>query len=301
MKEKVTAFLGNLPKSGSEQFNKALELYRKSKNHSASQVRFLNEQGYSKERLEILLYELKKLHSITDLEVAKARNAKKAAFKQAIEPVPTPREELIAEFAKNIVAENLEERSEDELKAIVECFHELFEGEKPEDIDYKVAAAIIKDHFVKNADNQDLKAPVVLVPVNDIDKAPVDPVKETSEATQEASEASNESKAVTLENTNEVPSQKTLESSEATQNTLEATSPVDFGSDEYYQEKKAAAEKEKFLKQDLADFDVEAEKYNAIKSFAAVLSDYINEDPKDQKSETLKAFILDAKKKYLES
>ena len=37
----------------------------------------MNTLGYSEARLEILLYELKKLHQVTDLQVATARNAKK--------------------------------------------------------------------------------------------------------------------------------------------------------------------------------------------------------------------------------
>lgn len=68
MKQEVIKFLQNLPKEKYEQFNEAFELYRKSNNKNASVERILNASGFSERALENLLYDLQKLHGITDLE-----------------------------------------------------------------------------------------------------------------------------------------------------------------------------------------------------------------------------------------
>lgn len=68
MKQKVIKFLQNLPKEKYDQFNEAFELYRKSNNKNASVERVLNASGFSERALENLLYDLQKLHGITDLE-----------------------------------------------------------------------------------------------------------------------------------------------------------------------------------------------------------------------------------------
>ncbi|MGI0106729.1 hypothetical protein [Salinimicrobium sp. WS361] len=307
MKEKVTEFLGNLPKTGSEQFNKALELYRKSKNHTASNVRFMNEMGFSPERLEILLYELKKLHNITDLEVAKARRREKVVklehkndsnevfAKTVMEfEIEKESEELVEELAENIRAFFGVEKEDSGVpsKDLIQNFQEFLKKEK--EVNPSEFSQLLVDlkSSIADATQPDDSEEIGAA----LDAADAELTADINPGAQETSEATNDSKAVTLENTNEVPSPEPLPNSE--EDPVEhKMSPEEI--DE--QAKGAAAEKEKFLKQDLADFDVEAEKYNGIKSFAAVLSDYINEDPKDQKSETLKAFILDAKKKYLES
>ena len=68
MKKKVIQFFQNLPQEEYEQFNDAFQLYRDSpgKNHGVE--RQLNASGYSKRGLENLLYDLQKMHGITDLE-----------------------------------------------------------------------------------------------------------------------------------------------------------------------------------------------------------------------------------------
>ena len=81
MKLKVKEFLINVPRLPEDQFNKAFELYRKSSGKNLGTERFLNTAGYSKVNLENLLYDLKKLHNITDAEIRMAKAAPKKAEK----------------------------------------------------------------------------------------------------------------------------------------------------------------------------------------------------------------------------
>lgn len=68
MKQNVIKFLQNLPKEKYEQFNEAFELYRKSPGKNPSVERSVNAAGFSERSLENLLYDLQKLHGITDVE-----------------------------------------------------------------------------------------------------------------------------------------------------------------------------------------------------------------------------------------
>ena len=68
MKQKVIEFLQNLPKEKYDQFNEAFELYRKSPGKNLSVERSVNSAGFSERSLENLLYDLQKLHGITDVE-----------------------------------------------------------------------------------------------------------------------------------------------------------------------------------------------------------------------------------------
>lgn len=68
MKTKVIEFFQNLPKEKHEQFNEAFKLYRDSANKNVSVERSFNASGYSERTLENLLYDLQKLHEITDVE-----------------------------------------------------------------------------------------------------------------------------------------------------------------------------------------------------------------------------------------
>lgn len=76
MKKKVIQFFQNLPQEEYEQFNDAFQLYRDSpgKNHGVE--RQLNASGYSKRGLENLLYDLQKMHGITDLEKVESKMLK---------------------------------------------------------------------------------------------------------------------------------------------------------------------------------------------------------------------------------
>lgn len=69
MKKQVIKFLRNLPESKNMQFNEAFELYRKSEFANELMVRALNMAGFSNNALDNLLYDLKKLHEITDADV----------------------------------------------------------------------------------------------------------------------------------------------------------------------------------------------------------------------------------------
>lgn len=69
MKNKVLAFLKDLPKTPVEQFNKAFELFRKSSGANARMINSFNSQGFSQTRLESVLHELKKLHGISERDI----------------------------------------------------------------------------------------------------------------------------------------------------------------------------------------------------------------------------------------
>lgn len=68
MKNTVIEFFQNLPVEKYEQFNQAFELYRKSEGKSFVVERAVNASGFSERALENLLYDLQKLHGITDVE-----------------------------------------------------------------------------------------------------------------------------------------------------------------------------------------------------------------------------------------
>jgi hypothetical protein len=68
MKNTVIEFFQNLPKEKHEQFNEGFKLYRDSPNKNLSIERTLNAGGYSERALENLLYDLQKMHGITDVE-----------------------------------------------------------------------------------------------------------------------------------------------------------------------------------------------------------------------------------------
>lgn len=66
----VLLFLQELPQSKHEQFNKAYELYKQSPDKNLSVERNLNRIGYTDSGLENLLYDLQKMHGITDTDIA---------------------------------------------------------------------------------------------------------------------------------------------------------------------------------------------------------------------------------------
>lgn len=70
IKTLVLLFLQGLPESKHEQFNKAYELYKQSPDKNLSVERNLNRIGYTDSGLENLLYDLQKMHGITDTEIA---------------------------------------------------------------------------------------------------------------------------------------------------------------------------------------------------------------------------------------
>lgn len=321
MKENVIDFLGNTPKRGSEAFNKALELYRKSKGNSPEQVRYMNTTGYSPERLEILKYELKKLHSITDLEVAKAKRRSPLAPKGGNKEVSK-----VIVLVNDIIAFNPEKATEEETAKVAETIRiNLGIEENPIDGDEILVTdaefvGAIRDYFLQRlALGEDPKKSFDhLVQITEeskkevsddskklLDEFELEIKKELEQHLSAPGDLVDENGKVIIpsgnQETSEATQSDTSETAVNTENEASEATSVEhkMTSEEIDEQAKGAAEaREKFLKEDLTEFDVEASKYNDIKSFAAELSDYINEDPKDQKGDTLKAFILEAKKKF---
>jgi hypothetical protein len=68
MKTKVIKFFQNLPKAPHDQFNEAFALYRDSEGKNVAVERNFNARGYTPSSLSNLLYDLQKMHGITDVE-----------------------------------------------------------------------------------------------------------------------------------------------------------------------------------------------------------------------------------------
>ncbi len=69
-KEDVLQFLAKEHSLPSEQFNEGFRLYQKSRNKNLAQERFLNKVGYTPTTLSTVLYEIKKLHNVSDTDLA---------------------------------------------------------------------------------------------------------------------------------------------------------------------------------------------------------------------------------------
>lgn len=76
MKQKVIEFFQNLPKEKHVQFNEAFQLYRETPNKNVAVERSYNAGGYTERSLENLMYDLQKLHGITDVEKLEERSLK---------------------------------------------------------------------------------------------------------------------------------------------------------------------------------------------------------------------------------
>lgn len=74
-REDVLIFLACSILIGAEQFNKGFELFRNSENKNPTLERTLNKTGFSDSTLSTVLYELQKIHGITDSEIRKAKKA----------------------------------------------------------------------------------------------------------------------------------------------------------------------------------------------------------------------------------
>lgn len=77
MKTKVIEFFQNLPEEKHEQFNQAFELYKKSEFKNPAAERVINATGYTPSGLDNLLYDLQKMHGITDVEKVKIADGSK--------------------------------------------------------------------------------------------------------------------------------------------------------------------------------------------------------------------------------
>lgn len=88
MRNDVLQFLKNLPASDSDKFNKAFLLLRSTKGANQNQARVYNMQGASPQNIKNILYDLKKLHGISDAEILSKRNtAEKSPVEAAVEEV----------------------------------------------------------------------------------------------------------------------------------------------------------------------------------------------------------------------
>ena len=106
MKQKVIKFFQNLPAEKHEQFNKAFELYRKSEGKNEALERNFNAMGFTDRSLENLLYELQKIHAVTDAEKVKVIVLDEQ-LQEENETLKSENEELLSE------KEDLESEKED--------------------------------------------------------------------------------------------------------------------------------------------------------------------------------------------
>lgn len=133
MKQKVIKFFQNLPAEKHEQFNKAFELYRKSEGKNEALERNFNAMGFTDRSLENLLYELQKIHAITDAEKVKVI-VMDEQLQEENETLKSENEELLSE------KEDLESEKEDleaekeELKTENEELKAKLELQTPESI-----------------------------------------------------------------------------------------------------------------------------------------------------------------------
>ena len=114
MKNTVIKFFQNLPIEKYEQFNVAFELYRKSEGKSFVVERAVNASGFSERALENLLYDLQKLHGITDVEKVSTVQVPVISL-QSVEEIESAKWNLldpeIANLFQTILAMSEEERN----------------------------------------------------------------------------------------------------------------------------------------------------------------------------------------------
>lgn len=133
MKQKVIKFFQDLPEDKYEQFNQAFELYRQSEGKNEALERNFNAIGFTDRSLENLLYELQKIHAITDAEKVKVivldeqLQEENEELKSENEDLQSEKEDLESE------KEDLEAEKE-ELKAENEELKAKFELQTPESI-----------------------------------------------------------------------------------------------------------------------------------------------------------------------
>jgi hypothetical protein len=122
MKNKVIEFFQNLPEAPHEQFNQAFALYRQSEGKNQAVERAVNATGYTPSALSNLLYDLQKMHGITDVE--KVRSEKEVgsqklevgseeldSLKEENEDLKSENEDLLSE-KEELEFENLDLKEE---------------------------------------------------------------------------------------------------------------------------------------------------------------------------------------------
>lgn len=118
MKTKVIEFFQNLPEAKHEQFNKAFELYRQSEGKNPVTERVFNAQGFTPSSLENILYDLQKMHGITDVEKVSQVGSLKLE-------VGSPEEEGVLQLDPNSEIPGTQETTSDELDSLKEENEEL--------------------------------------------------------------------------------------------------------------------------------------------------------------------------------
>lgn len=199
-REHVLDFLSDLPKHPEEQFNEGFLLYRHSAGSNPNQERFFNRIGYSPNTLSTLLYDLKKMHSITEAQIKKNR-------KQVIQEDPSDIEDLILESVTKSIRENDPENT---LKIFLKLFQEhreiFYVKENFDRLHIHFINVISADNnhlqfFDKlmpriNPDLEGLVIPNELLESFDLEKAPVTSEETVKKITEVIISASDEVKQV---------------------------------------------------------------------------------------------------------
>lgn len=112
MKTKVIKFFQNLPEAPHEQFNQAFALYRESDGKNIAVERVINATGYTPNGLANLLYDLQKMHGISDVEKISVQSS---VISDQLEELKEEKETL--EFEKLDLEEENEELK-DQVKSL---------------------------------------------------------------------------------------------------------------------------------------------------------------------------------------
>lgn len=104
-KKDVIVFFQNIPSNDTEKYNKAFELYRNSNGKNLGIERTLN-RGFSPTSLNTVLYELKKVHRISDVELSQieAKPIDEELMQETNANVLVPINETIKEFIEVIAS-----------------------------------------------------------------------------------------------------------------------------------------------------------------------------------------------------
>lgn len=88
LRKNVLDFLQNLPENPSDQFNQLFEFYKKNPRKQKALEISYNRKGYSDQGLKNLIYDVKKVYEITDLEVLTKKEVSESDHKFKIETIP---------------------------------------------------------------------------------------------------------------------------------------------------------------------------------------------------------------------
>ncbi|MFP9114304.1 hypothetical protein ACLI1A_10185 [Flavobacterium sp. RHBU_3] len=85
-KIEVIKWLANLPESPIEQFNEGRQIYGRSKSKNTNTERVFNLQGYKRDHLATLLYEIKKAYGVAEKEIVQYKIEAAAPVVELVEP-----------------------------------------------------------------------------------------------------------------------------------------------------------------------------------------------------------------------